>query len=271
MWCNLEGNNIMTNEIIVTNDYDIKAMESALIDGDLSKLNAAQRVIYYRKTCESLGLNYLTKPFAYIKLNGKLTLYALKDCTEQLRKRDGVSIHEMKTNLIDGVLVATAYAKTKDGKEDVSTGAVHIAGLKGENLANAYMKCETKAKRRVTLSICGLGWVDASEIQDIPSAEQVKVDYETGEIENDQSPQFLIEKGVRDALRDKIQYATSLDSLKTAYGEAYVAHNGKLDFMKDLTELKDKVKEALLEENPEPPYREIDEGQEATFADCDVV
>ena len=32
--------------------------------------------------------------------------------------------------------------------------------LNGEDLANAMMKCETKAKRRVTLSICGPGMLD---------------------------------------------------------------------------------------------------------------
>jgi hypothetical protein len=33
--------------------------------------------------------------------------------------------------------------------------------------ANAKMKCETKAKRRVTLSICGLGLLDETEIADV--------------------------------------------------------------------------------------------------------
>ena len=35
-------------------------------------------------------------------------------------------------------------------------------------LANAIMKTETKAKRRATLSICGLGFLDESEIETIP-------------------------------------------------------------------------------------------------------
>ena len=45
-------------------------------------------------------------------------------------------------------------------------GVVSITGLKGENLANAMMKAETKAKRRATLSICGLGWMDEVEALD---------------------------------------------------------------------------------------------------------
>jgi ribosomal protein S13 len=44
------------------------------------------------------------------------------------------------------------------------------------------MKAETKAKRRVTLSIVGLGWTDESEVDSIPGAQAVRVDPETGEI-----------------------------------------------------------------------------------------
>jgi hypothetical protein len=54
-----------------------------------------------------------------------------------------------------------------NGRQDESIGAVNIAGLKGENRANAMMKAETKAKRRVTLSICGLGLLDETEVETV--------------------------------------------------------------------------------------------------------
>ena len=41
--------------------------------------------------------------------------------------------------------------------------------LKGDFRANMKMKAVTKAKRRATLSICGLGWLDETEIEDIPA------------------------------------------------------------------------------------------------------
>ena len=63
--------------------------------------------------------------------------------------------------------MVTAQAVDKTGRQDESTGMVDISNLKGQNLANAFMKAETKAKRRVTLSICGLGMLDESEIEDI--------------------------------------------------------------------------------------------------------
>jgi len=45
---------------------------------------------------------------------------------------------------------------------------VPLGTLKGDALASALMKAETKAKRRVTLSIAGLGWLDETELATIP-------------------------------------------------------------------------------------------------------
>jgi hypothetical protein len=146
-------------------------LEQVLIKGDLSQLKPEERVLYYKKVCESQGLNPLTKPFEYIMLNGKLRLYALRDCTDQLRKINGVSITIRSREVVEGCYVVTASATDKTGRYDESIGAVPIDGLKGEGRSNALMKCETKAKRRVTLSICGMGWLDESEIDSIPGAE----------------------------------------------------------------------------------------------------
>jgi hypothetical protein len=139
-------------------------IEQVLIGGDLSRLDPEQRVSYYDRVCTSLGLNPLTKPFEYLTLNGKLILYCKRDATDQLRKINGVSIKLSEPKIVDGVCVVRAEAVTRDGRTDESTGAVSIIGLKGEALANAMMKTESKSKRRVTLSICGLGWLDETEI-----------------------------------------------------------------------------------------------------------
>lgn len=143
-------------------------VEQAVIQGDLSRLGPAERVMYYKQVCESVGLNPLTKPFEYITLNGKLTLYARRDCTDQLRKINAVSIAIKSRELVEGCYIVTASATDKTGRQDESIGAVPIEGLKGENRSNAMMKAETKAKRRVTLSICGLGLLDETEVASIP-------------------------------------------------------------------------------------------------------
>ena len=167
----------MTNQIVPSS-----SIESSVIVGDLSKLTPEQRVNHYLAVCKSTGLNPLTKPFDYITLNGKLTLYAKKDATDQLRNLNHVSITKLERETVNGVYVVTAYAEDNQGRSDSSIGAVYIENVKGDNLANAMMKAETKAKRRATLSICGLGWLDETEIETIRDAPPVVVNTETGEI-----------------------------------------------------------------------------------------
>jgi hypothetical protein len=146
-------------------------IESVIVKGDLAKLSPEERTRYYSEVCRSVGLNPLTKPFEYLQLNGKLTLYARKDATDQLRQIHGVSLTIVSREQVGDVYVVTARATTASGRSDESIGAVSIGTLKGDALANALMKAETKAKRRVTLSICGLGLLDETELETIPGAQ----------------------------------------------------------------------------------------------------
>lgn len=151
-------------------DISPAIIENLILQGDIAGMNSEQRVEYVTKMCGSLGLNPLTKPFQILVLKGKTVLYATKDCTEQLRKVHTVSITDLKFEQIGDILLrCTATAADRYGKLDISTGVLAIAGLKGEDLANAMMKVETKAKRRVTLSICGLGFLDESAVEDMPN------------------------------------------------------------------------------------------------------
>lgn len=147
--------------------------ETVLLGGDLSQLAPQERLAYYSNVCASLGLNPLTRPFEYIVLNGKMALYARKDCTEQLRSNKKISVSIVARESVEGTYVVTARATMPDGRADESIGAVSIDGLKGEARANALMKAETKAKRRVTLSIAGLGMLDETEVETIPTAVSV--------------------------------------------------------------------------------------------------
>lgn len=144
---------------------DISEIERVLVMGDLARLTPEQRTTYYNRVCESVGLNPLTRPFEYITLNGKLTLYARKDCADQLRSLRGITIRITERAVVDDLMCVTAEATDRHGRTDSSLGAVSVGGLRGEARANALMKAETKAKRRVTLSICGLGFLDESELE----------------------------------------------------------------------------------------------------------
>ena len=155
---------------IVTTQPAATSLEKVLVHGDLASLTPQERMSYYNTLCQSVGLNPLSRPFEYLKLSGRLTLYARKDATDQLRAIHGISVQLVERSRVDDCYVVLARATNAYGRHDESTGVVAIKGLSGEALANALMKAETKAKRRVTLSICGLGMLDEAETETIPSA-----------------------------------------------------------------------------------------------------
>lgn len=163
-------------------------IERVLVQGDIGKLTPDQRMDYYRNMCASLGLNPMTRPFEYLTLQGKTLLYAKKDATDQLRKIHGVSINIVSRETIDGVYVVTARATDAKGRQDESLGALPLPANPVER-ANAIMKCETKAKRRVTLSICGLGMLDETDIETIGSKENQR--------------EYLAERGLEAYVADK--------------------------------------------------------------------
>jgi hypothetical protein len=94
------------------------------------------------------------------------------------------------------ILTVHVRARLPDGRTDEDLGAVSFPEtLRGEARANAELKAVTKAKRRATLSICGLGWLDETEVEDIPASARRPVakpnvmiphDADTGEIADDE-------------------------------------------------------------------------------------
>ena len=150
-------------------------IESVIAKGDLARLTAEERTRYYVEVCKSVGLNPFTRPLEYITLSGKLTLYARREAADQLRQIHGISI-EIISQKVDGdLLIVHAKARDKSGRTDEDFGAVNVAGLRGEARANGMLKAITKAKRRVTLSIAGLGFLDETEVEDIPAREKEPV------------------------------------------------------------------------------------------------
>lgn len=220
-------------------------LEKVVLEQDLSKLSATEKISYIGHLCKSLGLNPYTKPFEIMKFNGKEVPYARKDCTEQLRKLHNVSITKLDTKVIDAsVYVVTACAKRGE-VEDSSTGVISILGLKGEALANAMMKAETKAKRRVTLSICGLGFLDETEVDSIPNAKKIDV-YETKELQNNTVD--ILSVAEMDEILLNISQCANEKELETVFKGAYkeLVKAKDKDNLQRLISAKDKRKGELL-------------------------
>lgn len=160
----------------IRNDVNGQLLEKVITANDLGGLSPLEKVQHIKNVCESLGLNPLTKPIQLIKFQGKEIAYFTKDATEQLRKTHNISLTIRETKVIEGIYIVIVDAKTPDGRIDSSTGALSISGLKGDALCNAMLKAETKAKRRVTLSICGLGFTDESELETMKGHHKVNVE-----------------------------------------------------------------------------------------------
>lgn len=191
-------------------------LEKVILQNDLTNLSPLEKVQYVNGICNTLGLNPVTQPIALMKFNGKEVPYFKKDATEQLRKINNVSIKKLDTVMHEGIYIVTAYAMLPNGREDSSTGVITISGLKGDNLSNAMMKAETKAKRRVTLSICGLGFIDESEVDSIPNAKKFDV------MQPKNEP--LLEEIVNDDLEESllsIAQTNDIDELQEVFTIAY--------------------------------------------------
>lgn len=149
-----------------------KAVESIALRGDLSGLNSAERARFYMQMCEGLGLNPHAQPFAFLKLNGKEVFYATRGATDQL-----AAIHKLNREIIDGprvidlagtkLVYASCKATLPGGRFETAVATVPLS-----DPVNALMRAETKAKRRATLSILGLGLLDEMELETIPAGVQ---------------------------------------------------------------------------------------------------
>jgi len=148
---------------------DPKVIESIVINGDLSKLQADQKVAYYNFRCQQAGLDPAAKPFDLLTLNGKQVLYANAQCTQQL-----CAIHKLSTQVthrerMDDIYIVSVRVTGADGRVSENQGAVAIGHLKADALANAVLKATTKAIRRAVLSHVGLGMLE-TEVESIPGA-----------------------------------------------------------------------------------------------------
>lgn len=194
----------------VENTIDDKSLFSLVTDGDASKLSDAQKLAYYKARCEAAGLDARAQPFQFLRLNGKLVLYALKACTDQLAAKHGIRCEILSQQTDDGIRVVTVRAIAKDGRQTDEIGAVGVKGLQGEALCNAYMKAATKAKRRATLAICGLGMLDETELDTIPTAKP--------------EPTVIMPRRLSEARRD--DGTSGGDSVRTAGGDRAVGVRG---------------------------------------------
>lgn len=148
-----------------------------LLHGDYGKLSPAQRNVLLLELCRAHGLDPLTKPFMYIAVDGRKILYASRSAADGIAKNKGLSevgheFVETPNGTILIVKVADPAWLESDGKRGrMKEGFSAIpSNLSGSAWVNAVKKAHTQANRRAILALEAPGFMDESEIGDIPGA-----------------------------------------------------------------------------------------------------
>jgi hypothetical protein len=203
---------------------DESITNALILNGDLSKLTPTDKIKYYNGYCVRLGLDSFTRPFEILRLQGKEILYLTRSGAQQLNKLHNVSHMITSRELIADASVyqVTARASLPDGRFTESIGAVNIGGLKGDNYANAIMKCETKAKRRSTLDLLGLGVLDETEVEtlngqvvEIKELPPITIEAFNKALELAETDPTIYEKAIKKYKLTEPQKAVLLDKTKT--------------------------------------------------------
>lgn len=154
------------NNALVAAEDAKEAINALVLKGDTSKLTVEQKTQYYNAVCQTVGLNPATRPFEFLSFQGKEVLYPNKQCAEQLRSLRRISLNGPKITFQDTLIMVEVTATDRHGRSDTDYGIVDTAGRdKALSRADQIAKAITKAKRRVTFSICGLGFFNEAPEQ----------------------------------------------------------------------------------------------------------
>lgn len=167
-----------------------EAVEALVMNGDLSKLTPLQRVSYHAMICARHHLDPYAKPFEFLLLDGKLTMYPTKRCAEMLRYNHRISVKKVREERVGDLWCVEVEGRRPSGQTDFATKYVPLytierdgskRSLAGNKLGDAMAKCETGAKRRLTFSMVALGGTEGQYDDEQPGGRHVILDAD-GEI-----------------------------------------------------------------------------------------
>jgi hypothetical protein len=204
---------------------DIEAIEAkvSVSGGDLRILEPAERVRYYRHLCAKLDLDPTFAPIQFVELDGKLRPYITRAGAEMLRAKHGISTAILRSEIQGNVFIVLVRATASDGRTEESVAVADLRDKRGNDLGNACLFAETKAKRRATLSLLGLGYfLDETEVLSIQGAKLSAFDPETGSVREER-------KEVKEERGHEGYVSSSTASLLRTLGEVFSQELGMTD------------------------------------------
>jgi hypothetical protein len=160
-------------------NFDNIAIEQSKLDafltknGETGQLTIAEKSILLSKVCEEYGLNPVLVPFNFILFQGKERLYLTKvGCDSIANNKQLTRIITTRHYDIETNIYTVSAMVSDDKRKEEASASVYCASydakkqafsrLSGEALANAYLKTESKAKRRATLAFIGFAFEEDS-------------------------------------------------------------------------------------------------------------
>jgi hypothetical protein len=168
---------------------DPEQAEAALLHylgtGDLSQLTGEQRKALYKRTCDSLGINSLTRPFEWVEFydpetkGKKLVLYPRAACADQLAYQHRIRVEVLEEKIVGTLFKVEMRGHLPNGRTETNVAYLDLTDrdgkpLRGQRLGNAYMKARTKAKRRLVFGMVGM--MAPPDVEDLQQVRVVTVD-----------------------------------------------------------------------------------------------
>ena len=159
----------------------LEVQTAILENNDYGKLSKAERNVLILKWCENLGLDPTTRPFGFINTQEGVKPYAFKSASDGISKNQKLTDESFEVRSIEGgafLYVVSVCDQEwiesggKKGRRRFGVSAVG-GGLTGTVAANAHKKADTQCHRRAILALAAPGFLDESEISDIPGARDV--------------------------------------------------------------------------------------------------
>lgn len=135
---------------------------------DTKALTQEERMATLAGLSRALGLNPLTNSVRFLPMQGGEVLYVTRQATDQIAarlrlRRETLVGPEVRDIGGQKMVFCQVRVTAPDGRSEVATATLPL-----RDPANDLMKCETKAKRRATLSLAGLGLLTEEETETIP-------------------------------------------------------------------------------------------------------
>lgn len=140
-------------------DTEIAAIEAVLVNGDWGKLRTARdRLWMMQKVCRENRVSIWKNPYVLGEIQGKKKLFATKALHQERREQSGMTVRVLDQcyDMDLQIYLVHVIGQLPNGRVDEDFGGAAVnPRMKGADLIDAMCTALTRAKNRLTESMCG--------------------------------------------------------------------------------------------------------------------